>query len=42
MKKYVSPEIEVVKVESADVICASLGGDTDMGVGDLLDDLWGE
>lgn len=40
MKKYISPEIEVVKVESADIICASQ--DLDMDVSDLLGDIWGE
>lgn len=38
MKKYVSPEIEVTKVETADIMAASaeLAADVDINVGSLM------
>lgn len=39
MKKYVSPEIEVTKVETSDIMAASadLQNDVDINVGSLMD-----
>lgn len=38
MKKYTSPELEIVKVEAVDVVCASNGVDgADMEIGGLFD-----
>lgn len=37
MKKYVSPEIEVTKVETSDIMASSSDIDTDLPVGDLME-----
>ena len=39
MKKYVTPEIEVSKIETADIMAASadLQNDVDINVGSLMD-----